>query len=67
VLFVNVTVLFCEDPGANVWIRAAVETADAGASFTSCRPYWGGHDVGLNQLVGGVRREGAGGRSSRLR
>src|SRR5690349_6740431 len=39
VVFVNVTVLSCEDPGANVWSPGGVAVSEAGVRLTCCRSY----------------------------
>src|ERR1017187_5209765 len=39
VVFVNVTVLFCEDPGENVWSPGGVAVAEAGATLSRCTSY----------------------------
>src|SRR6266487_4579325 len=39
VVFVNVTVVFCEDPGANVWSPGGVAVAEAGDRLSRCTPY----------------------------
>src|ERR1035441_7991186 len=39
VVFVNVTVLFCEDPGENVCSPGGLAVADAGARLSCCAPY----------------------------
>src|SRR5215469_13334107 len=39
VVFVNVTVEFCEDPGANVWSPGGVAVAEAGVRLRSCTLY----------------------------
>src|SRR5580704_10688085 len=39
VVFVNVTVVSCEDPGENVWSPGGVAVADAGARFSRCTSY----------------------------
>src|SRR5215472_1953754 len=36
VVFVNVTVLSCEDPGANVWSPGGVAVAEAGVRLSCC-------------------------------
>src|SRR5690348_7352664 len=36
VVLVNVTVEFCEDPGANVWSPGGVAVAEAGARLSRC-------------------------------
>src|ERR1017187_6202602 len=38
-VFVNVTVLFCEDPGENVCSPGGWAVADAGARLSCCAPY----------------------------
>jgi hypothetical protein len=38
-VFVNVTVLFCEDPGENVWSPGGVAVAEAGATLSRCTSY----------------------------
>ena len=40
VVFVNVTVESCEDPGANVWSPGGVAVAEAGASLSRCTSYF---------------------------
>src|SRR5450759_4866108 len=39
VVFVNVTVLPCEDPGVNVWSPGGVAVAEAGARLSRCTSY----------------------------
>src|SRR5215813_507244 len=39
VVFVNATVEFCEDPGANVWNPGGVVVAEAGARLSRCTSY----------------------------
>src|ERR1035437_9687970 len=39
VIFVNVTVVSCEDPGENVWSPGGVAVADAGARLSRCTSY----------------------------
>src|SRR6266568_5151834 len=39
VVFVNVTVEFCEDPGVNVWSPGGVVVAEAGARLSRCTSY----------------------------
>ncbi len=39
VVFVNVTVLSCEDRGANVWSPGGVPVAEAGVRLSSCTSY----------------------------
>src|ERR1039458_7697284 len=39
VVFVNVTVVSCEEPGENVWSPGGVAVADAGARLTSATSY----------------------------
>src|SRR5690348_19601 len=39
VVFVNVTVEFCEDPGANVWSPGGVVVSEAGVRLRSCTLY----------------------------
>src|ERR1035437_3065098 len=39
VVFVNVTVVSCEDPGENVWSPGGVAVADAGARLSRCTSY----------------------------
>ncbi len=39
VVFVNVTVLFCEDPGENVCSPGGVAVAEAGATLSRCTSY----------------------------
>jgi hypothetical protein len=38
VVFVNVRVVSCEDPGANVWSPGGVAIADAGVRLSRCTP-----------------------------
>ena len=40
VVFVNVTVLSCEDRGANVWSPGGVAVAEAGVRLSRCTSYW---------------------------
>src|SRR5215469_8460548 len=40
VVLVNVTVLFCEDPGANVWSPGGVAVAEAGVRLSCCTLYF---------------------------
>src|SRR6266702_2440479 len=39
VVFVNVTVEFCEDPGVNVWSPGGVVVAEAGDRLSRCTSY----------------------------
>src|SRR6266567_3012527 len=39
VVFVNVTVEFCEDPGVNVWNPGGVVVAEAGDRLSRCTSY----------------------------
>src|SRR5208337_4960725 len=39
VVFVNVTVVSCEDPGENVWSPGGVAVAEAGAKLSRCTSY----------------------------
>src|SRR5712691_949174 len=39
VVFVNVTVLSCEDPGVNVWSPGGVPVAEAGDRLSRCTSY----------------------------
>jgi len=39
VVFVNVTVVSCEDPGVNVWSPGGVAVADAGDRLSRCTSY----------------------------
>src|SRR5215831_5330869 len=40
VVFVNVTVDFCEDPGENVWSPGGVVVAEAGVRLSRGTSYW---------------------------
>ena len=40
VVFVNVTVVSCEDPGENVWSPGGVAVAGAGARLSRCTSYF---------------------------
>ena len=39
VVFVNVTVEFCEEPGVNVWSPGGVAVAEAGVRLSCCTSY----------------------------
>ena len=62
VVLTNVTVVSCEEPGANVWSPGGVATADAGAMLSRVHVVLGRHDIGLHLLVKLLRRHGVGGR-----
>ena len=59
VVFVNVTVVSCEDPGVNVWSPGGVGSCRRRREAQRRHVVLGSHDIGLHQLVGGVCREGA--------
>ena len=62
VVFVNVTVVSCDDPGENVCSPGGVAVAEGGRQAQPRHVVPGSHDVGLHQLVGRVGRERARGR-----
>ena len=39
VVFVNLTMVSCEDPGENVWSPGGVAVAEAGARLSRCTSY----------------------------